>query len=367
MSSRHLLHVFPTYCAAGPQVRAATLMRGLGAKYRHTVVAMDGRTGAADLADDTDLQLVDFASGPGPGSAARFFRKLLQEQAPDLLLSYNWGAIDAVIAARSVGMRRIVHHEDGFNVDEAQRLKLRRNWTRRLVLQGVDTIVPSRRLERIGREKWRLQRLHFIPNGIDASVFNRDPHLGAAFRESLGIPADAVVVGTVGHLRKVKNFGRLLRVFSAAEYSPMHLVIVGDGSERGGLETEAGSIDSLVHFTGHLSDLRAAYSAFDVFALSSDSEQQPVSLLEAMAASLPVCATDVGDVKASLPGSAHDYIVSLGPTVEATMADGLTRLAGDRSRRQALGAENRQHVEQYYSDIAMLSAYEKVYAAALSR
>ena len=264
-------------------------------------------------------------------------------------------------------MRRLVHHEDGFNIDEAQRLKLRRNWTRRLALAGVDVIVPSRQLERIGHDKWGLRRLHFIPNGIAASSFSRDPLLGAAFRESLGIPADATVIGTVGHLRKVKNFGRLLRAVAAAGVSPIHLVLVGDGEERERLEKISAAIGGLVHFAGHLRDLRPAYSAFDIFALSSDSEQQPVSLLEAMAAGLPVCATDVGDIKATLPESQHEFICPLGPSVEAAMADGLSRLVRDPGRRSVLGAENLQHVEEYYCETAMLGAYEKVYTGAQSR
>lgn len=339
-------------------------MRGFGPGYRHSVVSQNGRAGAMELVGDTDVRLIDYTPPTGPASGIRFFRELLRQQKPDLILSYNWGTIDVVMAARSLGMRQLVHHEDGFNMDEAQRLKSRRNWTRRIVLAGVDVIVPSRQLERIGHDKWGLQRLHFIPNGIDALVFHRDPLLGAAFRESLGIPADAVVVGAVGHLRKVKNFGRLLRVMAAIESMPIHLVLAGDGAEREQLEKLSDAVGGLVHFAGHLQDLRPAYSSFDIFALSSDSEQQPVSLLEAMAAGLPVCATDVGDIRASLPDSQHELIYPLGPSVEDAMADGLSRLARDADWRQALGAGNRRHVEKYYSETAMLGAYDKVYASA---
>lgn len=371
MNTRHFLHVFYTFDAAGAQVRAAALMRGLGSDYRHTVLAQDGGTGALELVGDTDVQLVDFKPAAGLMSGVRFFRQLLRQQKPDLMLSYNWGTIDAVMAARSLGMRRLVHHEDGFNIDEAEQLIARRNWTRRLVLNGVDVVVPSRQLQRIGQTQWHLQRLHYIANGIDPVSYQHNPHQGAEFRSSLGIPADAVVVGAVGHMRKVKNFGRLLRALALIDYPGIHLVLVGDGAEIGPLRSLADSLaDSLagrVHFTGHLLDLRPAYSAFDIFCLSSNSEQQPVSLLEAMAAGLPACSTDVGDVKATLPESQHPFIVPLGPTVETALADSLSRLARDQNLRQTLGAENRQHVEKHFSEIAMLGAYRKIYADAQTR
>jgi glycosyltransferase involved in cell wall biosynthesis len=81
----------------------------------------------------------------------------------------------------------------------------------------------------------------------------------------------------------------------------------------------------------------------DVFALSSDTEQMPVALLEAMACSLPVVATDVGDV----------------------LAEQLTALLRDRELRARLGRQNRARVEERFSFEAMLAAYRAVYTAAL--
>lgn len=368
---RHLVHVFPTFCAAGAQVRTTTLMRAFGAQFRHTVVSCDGRVEARDLAEGVELRLRSFEPPPGPMGAVRFFRHLLDEERPDLLLTYNWGSMDAVLAARTTRLRRHVHHEDGFNADESDRLKGRRNWTRRVSLFSRDLVVPSSSLETIARRTWRLSRVHLIPNGIDATRYSHDPAAGAAFRAAHGVPADAFVVGTVGHLRPVKDFGRLIRAAAGAPWPEgcrPHVLIVGAGPEEAALRAEADRHGGLgVTFTGHLEDLRPAYSAMDAFALSSNSEQQPVSLLEAMAAGRPVAATDVGDIAATLPPEARVGVVPLGPAVEEHLGGALAALAGDPEQAAALGAAGRARVAAEFSLDAMLERYRDVYETAMAR
>ena len=371
----HLLHVFPTFCAAGPQVRTAALMGGFKGAYRHTVVALDGRTEAADLVPESvSLELAQPPAVEGPLGGVRGIRRLIVAEKPDLLLTYNWGAMDAVLAARSVGQRRLVHHEDGFNADEAERLKARRNFTRRIALRRTDIVVPSRTLERIARRTWRLPRVNFIPNGVDTGRFARDPVAGAAFRAELGIDPEALIVGAVGHLRPVKNLTRLVRAAARIDGSavgrPVHLVLIGEGPTRGEIESTAAQLrppGGDVHLTGHLTDLVPAFSAFDVFSLSSDSEQQPVSLLEALSTGCPVAATDVGDVKSSLPEEAQAQVVPLGRECIPALGAALTRLLVDPPLRERLAAAGVQHAQQHYSLQAMLDGYQRVWQAALAR
>jgi glycosyltransferase involved in cell wall biosynthesis len=371
----HLLHVFATFCAAGPQVRTAALVNHFGRAYRHTFVACDGRTEAAGLlADGLDHEVRPVARTHGPMGGLRAMRDLLTDVAPDLLLTYNWGSMDAVLAARSLRLRRHIHHEEGFNSDEAQRLKARRNFTRRVALRRSDVIVPSSTLERIARRTWRLPRVHFIPNGVDVARFRPDPEAREAFRRELGIPQEALVVGAVGHLRPVKNFGRLLRAAAALDRGPsdppVHVVLVGDGAERSALEAEARRLarpGGGVHFAGHRSDLTRVYPAFDVFTLTSDSEQQPISLLEAMAAGVAVAATDVGDIKRTLPPEARGEVVPLGPGVEPALTAAYTRLLADSGLRAARGLAGRRHVEAHFSVARMADAYGALWQAALVR
>ena len=122
--------------------------------------------------------------------------------------------------------------------------------------------------------------MHYVPNGIDLDRF------AAGERAPTGEP----VIGTITGLRREKNLTRLLRAFrQVADTTPARLIIAGDGSERATLEAQAAELGlgQRVQFTGHLDDPAPLYRSIDVFALSSDTEQMPLSVLEAMAACLP--------------------------------------------------------------------------------
>lgn len=370
MSAPHLLHVFATFQAAGPQVRTTQLMRAFGSEYRHTVLPMDGQSQARELLEDRDS--VTLLSPPPTRNTAgvvRHFRELLRDQRPDLLLTYNWGTIEVALAARTLGIRSHLHHEDGFRPDEVHELKWRRNVFRRLALKrAFGTIVPSRNLATIAREAWHLRdgTTHWIPNGIDLSTFaERDGN--PELRAELGIEPEALVVGFVGHLRPEKNALRLVR--SAARVMgelPLHLLLLGAGPEQGALEacvTELG-IGDRVTLAGHRGNPRPFYRAMDVFALSSDTEQMPVALVEAMASALPVVATDVGDVAAMLPQPQAPGVVSLGADVEQHFGEALAALARDPELRRAWGRANRAKAEEAYSFEAMRAAYAELYERA---
>ena len=223
----------------------------------------------------------------------------MRELQPDLLLTYGWGGVDAIAAGRMCGLRRIVHTEDGFLPDEAQKQRFSRLTARRILLRAASWLVcPSHALAEIARRTWWLpeKAIRFIPNGVDIQLFR--PGEPAAARRALGLPEDGLIVGTVGHLRAEKNQERLLRAFAqVARYLPAWLLLVGGGSlrEHLGLVAKQLGMADRVLFAGIIQQPVAYYQALDVFALSSDTEQMPIALLEAMASSLPCRpATDDG-------------------------------------------------------------------------
>src|SRR5262245_40959625 len=231
----HLLHVFSTFVPAGPETRTVHLIEALGRELRHSILAIDGRTDAKALfTGRAEVEVLPSLPRAGSLATLRRLRALFQSLGPDLTLSYNWGAFDAVFAARSL-RRPHVHHEDGFTSDEAHEFKRRRAWTRRLFLPGVTrVVVPSRRLESIAHERWKLAPPHvlYVPNGIRLERFRaRDGR--PSLRHALGIPGAALVVGYVGHLRPEKNPLRLLEACArAASDQDLHVLVLGDGPER---------------------------------------------------------------------------------------------------------------------------------------
>ncbi len=372
-SQPHLLHVFSTFVPAGPETRAVRLIEAAGPEFRHSIVAIDGRTDAAALfTGRAEVRIL--ASPPRAGSLAtlRRLRALLVAERPNALLSYNWGAFDAVFAARSLRYRHQIHHEDGFTSEEAVEFKARRVWARRLLLSGVHrVIVPSRRLERIARETWRLapERVLCIPNGVDLARFL--PADGRpALRRQLAIPARSPLIGWVGHLRPEKNPLRFLK--AAARVDPEldpHFLVLGDGPERAACEEFAAKTASLygrTHFAGHQADPREHYRAMDVFCISSDTEQMPIALVEAMASSLPVVSTDVGDVRAMLPDEQDAYVVAQAERETVwPLAEKLAELARDGDLRRRLGRANRARAQEQYAFETMLAAHRDVWRAAV--
>jgi glycosyltransferase involved in cell wall biosynthesis len=302
-----------------------------------------------------------------PGQGLGGMRALLAAEAPDLLCTYNWGSFDALLAARLVGRRAHLHHEDGFNADEATRRKRRRNWARRLTLgRAHRVIVPSHLLQGIARAEWGVPegRLELIVNGVDTRRFQAQGPGREELRAQLGIPAGALVLGAVGHLRPVKRYDRLLR--AARHVEGAHLILVGDGPERAALEAlvpQCQPPGGGLHLVGHQTDLAPWYRAMDQLCISSDSEQLPVTLLEAMACGIPACGTDVGDVRRTMPEEAGDLFVA--PGEPEALAGVISRLAGDPGRRTSLGAACAARAARSYSLEAMLAAYRRAYTAAV--
>jgi glycosyltransferase involved in cell wall biosynthesis len=143
---------------------------------------------------------------------------------------------------------------------------------------------------------------------------------------------------------------------------------VGDGEDRPELERRAAAPDlaGRVHFAGYQADPAPWYRAMDVFALSSDSEQMPLCLIEAMASGLPVAATDVGDVRPMLPEEQAPFLVAVdGAGTAAALGGRIAALARDPQARRHLGSLNRRRAEDRFAFGTMCSSYREVYESAL--
>jgi glycosyltransferase involved in cell wall biosynthesis len=365
-----ILHCHSTFSLGGKEARAVRLMNAFGEKAEHVILsAVPDALGARDAIDpQVQVQFpTDAPSLIGKPSPWRYRALAAYMQSFDLVLTYNWGAMDAVGARRLFpkGCPPLIHAEDGFNSDEAERLNIKRNLFRRLMLPAAAAVVvPSRVLERIALDVWAQPRarVHRISNGIAVAAYAVAPQDDAipGFRKR---PSE-VVIGTLAGLRSVKNIPRLVRAFATLP-SNTKLIIVGEGPERGAIVDEAqrcgvaervvlpGFMPSPDHYLGH----------FDIFALSSDSEQFPISLAEAMAAGLPVVATDVGDVRAMLPAANQDYVVPLGD--DRAFATALSHLEADAGLRKCIGSANRAHAVATLDEDTMIAAYRVLYTSVL--
>jgi glycosyltransferase involved in cell wall biosynthesis len=353
-----LLSVFPSFRIGGAQGRFAKLANHFGARFRHVIVSMDGIFDCRDrLSSDVPATFMTVRTTRHDlVQNRRRLRKVLKEVRPDCLVTHNWGTVEWALGNWPPVVRH-VHIEDGFGPEEAHRRLWRRALFRQLALRRSAIAVPSRGLERIATTEWKLpvEHVHFIPNGIDRDRFERQGIVPIVPRR------DCNVIGTVAALRPEKNLHRLLEAFRLVrDGRPCQLLIAGDGSERSALEARARELGIAqdVIFLGHIEDVERVYAALDLFVLSSDTEQMPFSLIEAMAAGLAVAGTRVGDVPQMVSAQNEPFIVQLDATA---LAGAMAHLLDNPGLRLELGVANRRVAHTEFSQEGMFAAYEKLF------
>jgi glycosyltransferase involved in cell wall biosynthesis len=363
--SLHILHLHSSFNLGGKEARAVRLMNLFGDAAHHTIVSgMPDQLGAREaIAKGIRYQIVQNPPPlTGKPSVARYEALARFMRPYDLVLSYNWGAIDGVMARRVFpkGAPPLIHHEDGFNSDEANGLKIERNVYRRIALAAAyGLVVPSQTLEAIALRHWKqpAARLHRIVNGIPLAQYQAPPQARSipGFRKK---PGD-VVIGTLAGLRAVKDLPKLVRAVGGVS-ARVQLVIVGEGPERATIEQAARAmgIGDRLHMPGFLPDPHRYVGLFDIFALSSRSEQFPISVVEAMAAGVPVAAPRVGDLEAMVAAENRPFIVP--NSGEVDLRNAIQILADDAGLRAAVGAANRD-------ESIMIRAYASLYDTAMGR
>ena len=142
---------------------------------------------------------------------------------------------------------------------------------------------------------------------------------------------------------------------------------MGEGPEREAILAEATRLDigHRVHLPGHVADPAAAVGLFDLFALSSDSEQAPLSVIEAMAAGLAVASPGVGDIAEMVSEPNRAFITA--PGDEVALAQAISVLASDDLLRRRIGDANRISARAEYDETVMAGRYAALYARAMGR
>lgn len=208
-----------------------------------------------------------------------------------------------------------------------------------------------------------------VPLGLDLDDLLDMPASFPSLRDTLAIPAGAVVVGYVGRFVPIKNLSQLLEAFALvvrAEPGAV-LIMAGDGPLRGPLEAHVASLglEMSLRFTGWQRDLRSLYATCDVVALTSLSEGTPVALIEAMAAGRAVVGTAVGGVPDVITHERTGLLVP--PTGREAIAAALIRLVGGAAFRRQLGHAARDDVRARFRSERLVRDVEGLYAAGLGR
>lgn len=369
-----VLHCHSSFNAGGKELRCVQLINAFGSSLHHSIVSGVSESMGASRFIDKAVKVDypdSFPSLQGKPTPRRLMKLAQALKFYDLILTYNWGAIDVVMAhtlfSDALGLPPLIHHEDGFNEDEALRRKKSRNWYRRIALgKASGLVVPSEKLEEIALIDWQqpIGRVRRIANGIDTSAFARKPKPDSL--RNLIKRDGEMWVGTMAGLRAVKNLPLLVRAVAQLP-DHWHLVIAGEGPEKNAIRAEAErlEIDHRVHLPGHVAKPQNLVGLFDIFALSSKSEQFPISVVEAMAAGLPVVSPAVGDIARMVDPENAVFIAP--PGEEAAFVEALKSCASDEVSRKEIGAANRTKAKAEFDESRMIASYRRLYASALGQ
>ena len=290
------------HCHYGPFLDVARQYSSLfeGSRYKVLTVYLTGEASeAARQGSRTDeVIFLDFKSRDVRGlkiGAISALKKIIANRNIALIIAHRFKPIYIACLASSLPVIG-VHHAFG-DYDRAPRRWFAEIFSRRLALLAVSDAVRDDIRKRL--PDWAADRIETLHNRLDLEAALGEIVPREQARQTLNIPQQAVVVGNVGRLHPDKDQVTLIAAFAAAlpKLPPAALlVIAGSGPLDGELRSLARElgIGESVRFLGQVPNVRSLFSAFDLFVLSSDHEPFGMVLLEAMAAAVPVIATDCG-------------------------------------------------------------------------
>ena len=325
-------------------------------RMRHSVVALTGELAIADrLPASVEVHCMHAWSNEPtlPIRLAGVIRRLR----PTVIHARNWGAWPDTAAARLLASPRLPLLLSFHGLGKAGYMPRRRRLASWVLARMATRLLTNNNHSRelmVAKWGWPRQKVEVIPNGVDADRFCPGDKSQNGQR---------VIVGTVGNLRPVKNHAMLIHACGDLfrRGVDVEVRIAGEGEERENLMSLADSLGmkDRVALVGRVEDVPGFLKELDVFVLSSDSEQHPNALNEAMACGLACVATRVGCVDELLDEDRCGKIVPPGDREQ--MANAIGELISDRDLRKRLGAAARQRACDHYSLANMLAAYEELY------
>jgi glycosyltransferase involved in cell wall biosynthesis len=287
--------------------------------------------------------------------------RLLRRERPDILhaSSSKAGVLGRLAAALAgVPIRIFTVHGWAFTAHSGAAARLYRSadrLVRRLTTVTV-CVAEHERAMGLAARTCSAARTIVIPNAIDANAVPRARH-------DRSIP----LLVAVGRLKAPKDFLTLVRAVALLPQESCECLIVGEGPERAQLEAEIERLQlrDRVTLAGERSDVPELLAGADVFVLSSDSEGMPISVLEAMAAGLPVVASRVGGVPELVLDGETGLLV--GPGNPEGLAGALRRLLADPQLRRRLGDAGHAQVREHFDLGSFRRAHVELYSRELAR
>jgi glycosyltransferase involved in cell wall biosynthesis len=365
MNKIRVVHIVPMLSPGGAERVAVHILRGLNRqRYEPSIISFTGR-----LNCDLDRLLEEAGIevrylGKRPGFDYRMFYRLppvLNELRADIVhthLHVFRYAMPFLLFRKKASLLHTVH-----NLAERE-IEPRLRWLQRYALKHG--VVPVGVAEKVADSLVRLygiRRCRVIPNGIPTERYAWPQVQRKEWRAKESFRDDDILFLCVARFAPQKNHALLLNSFAQGPASDpnAHLVLVGEGILQKNLEVQAKSlgIERQTHFLGLRTDIPDVLGAMDVFVLSSDYEGNPLSVMEAMAAGLPIVSTAAGGVPDLFENGKEGCLVQPGDL--QGLSDSMTSLLRNRDARQSLGMAAARRARKTYDVSAMVQAYEELY------
>lgn len=364
-----VLHVLPFFAYGGTELVVQRLISSLDApEFEHRVCAMRGFD--EDLVRAAQLNgRIEQAGDPAERFQFPLFRlvRIMRKLRPHIVHTRNWGALEAILAARISGVPATVHSEHGYDLDMLSSLP----WRRRVIRKGLYSLTD--RLFTVSNELRDYHarqagispnRFRVLHNGVDTERFAPQSEVRASMRMQLGIPAESIVVGSVGRMVAIKDYPLTLRAMSGLirQGRNIQLLLVGAGPELPALQhlaTESALLKGRVHFCGFAEQIPALLNAMDVFVQSSRAEGMSNTLLEAMSSGLPIVATEVGGNPEVLSVGETGWLFTPGDA--PALASKVEQLVCSADLRRQMGLAGRNRALREFSVGKMLGEYRNLY------
>jgi glycosyltransferase involved in cell wall biosynthesis len=276
------------------------------------------------------------------------------------LHAFNY-VLPAIFGRRSPAFVHTVH-----TLAEREQRRLVKWLAKPLLSRAVTPVAIATEVQASIRRVFQIDSI-LIPNGIPLASYRGSEAERREWRGREQFQPDDVIFVCVARFEAVKNHALLIRAFALAaqQRAKAHLLLVGDGVLRSELERQVQALDlgGRVRFLGIRRDIPSILKASDVYSFASDHEGSPLSVMEAMAAGLPIAGTRVGGVPEMVPEGRVGLLTEAGDA--DSLAASMISLYDHAERRAALGAKAAEHAARF--DVArMADAYAALYEKLLN-
>jgi sugar transferase (PEP-CTERM/EpsH1 system associated) len=363
-----LVHGLPV---GGTEVLVDRLIRRLSERFRFVIACLDEIGELGDILRHDGFEVLLLSRRPGfDWNAVRRIATLIHERRVTLIHAHQYTPFAYAAAARLFRTRgKLLFTEHGrFYPDQVSR---KRRLFNRCMIRREDRMVAVGKTVRsalVDLEGLPPDRIDVVYNGVDLSRIDSDRSHRQAVRAELSVTNDEFLVLQVARLDRIKDHATAIRAIAAAAQHNhrLRLMIVGEGPERQTIERLVArhGLERRIVLLGQRRDIPRLLEAADAFLLSSVSEGIPVTVIEAMAAGVPVVATAVGGVPELVVDGETGLLAPRGD--DQKLSECLLRLATDGQLRDRIRRDARLRIESNFSEDRMVQSYHQLYEEMLS-